>query len=446
LGEGKRTEIEVASKRCLIVGVHVYGRERHEETPLEELKGLADTAGVEIIGQLLQNRHFLDKKTFLGKGKVEELKLLIEETGADTVLFDSGLSPSQARNLEEVLGVVIVDRNELILTIFNTHAKSHEARLQVELAQLLYQRPRLKKMWSHLERMEGAVGSRGPGEQQLETDRRLIDQRIDELRARLKEVEKRRGLLVKQRDEHPTVSLVGYTNAGKSTLMNALTGADVYVANQLFATLDTRTRTWPIPQFGDVLLSDTVGFIRDLPHILVSSFRSTLEEARHANVLLHVVDASHPNAAQQIKTVNEVLSEIEIDSAEAILVLNKADAVTDPSDLQLLRTMSQTTVTVSALTRAGLDELATLVTDRLSSGYVEADIESDAGNGKLYAYLTQHAEMTGQDYLENRVTYHCRIPRRYLATLPSRDVVVHIRTAAGKPADPLEPAPAINTP
>ncbi len=449
MGEGKRTEIEVASKRCLIVGVHVYGRERHEETPLEELRGLADTAGVEIIGQLLQNRHYLDKKTFLGKGKVEELKLLIEETGADTVLFDSGLSPSQARNLEEELGVVIVDRNELILTIFNTHAKSHEARLQVELAQLLYQRPRLKKMWSHLERMEGAVGSRGPGEQQLETDRRLIDQRIDELRARLKEVEKRRGLLVKQRDEHPTVSLVGYTNAGKSTLMNALTGADVYVANQLFATLDTRTRTWPIPQFGDVLLSDTVGFIRDLPHILVSSFRSTLEEARHANVLLHVVDASHPNAAQQIKTVNEVLSEIEIDSAEAILVLNKADAVTDPSDLQMLRTMAQTTVTVSALTRAGLDELATLVTDRLSSGYVEADIESDAGNGKLYAYLTQHAEMTGQDYLENRVTYHCRIPRRYLATLPSNDVLVHIRTAAGKPAnpaDPLEPAPAVNTP
>jgi GTPase len=231
--------------------------------------------------------------------------------------------------------------------------------------------------------------------------------------------------------------------------MNALTGADVYVANQLFATLDTRTRTWPIPQFGDVLLSDTVGFIRDLPHILVSSFRSTLEEARHANVLLHVVDASHPNAAQQIKTVNEVLSEIEIDSAEAILVLNKADAVTDPSDLQMLRTMAQTTVTVSALTRAGLDELATLVTDRLSSGYVEADIESDAGNGKLYAYLTQHAEMTGQDYLENRVTYHCRIPRRYLATLPSHDAVVHIRTAAGKPtnpADPLEPAPAVNTP
>jgi GTP-binding protein HflX len=430
LGEGKRTDIEVASKRCLLVGVHVYGRERHEETPLEELRGLADTAGVEIVGTLLQNRHYLDKKTFLGKGKVEELKALLEETGADSVVFDSGLTPSQARNLEEILEVVIVDRNELILTIFNTHAKSHEARLQVELAQLLYQRPRLKRMWTHLERTEGAVGSRGPGEQQLETDRRLIDQRIDELRERLREVEKRRGLLVKQRDQHPTVSLVGYTNAGKSTLMNALTGADVYVANQLFATLDTRTRTWGIPQFGDVLLSDTVGFIRDLPHILVTSFRSTLEEARHANVLLHVVDASHPNAAQQIKTVNDVLTEIGIDGSAAILVLNKSDAVTDPTELALLRSMGEASVTISAKTGAGIADLTALVMDRLSSGFVEADIESDAGNGKLYAYLAQHAELTGQDYAENRVTYHCRIPRRYLATLPSRDTTVHIRSGA----------------
>src|SRR6185295_19680338 len=194
-----------------------------------------------------------------------------------------------------------------ILAIFATHARTHESKLQVELAQLLYMRPRLKRLWTHLERNEGAVGTRGgPGEQQLEIDRRLIDARVTELRHRLREVEKRRERQVSQRHDHLTVSLVGYTNAGKSTLMNALTGADVFVADQLFATLDTRTRTWNIPHLGRVLLSDTVGFIRDLPHNLVASFRSTLEEARHADLLMHVVDASSPSAEQQIETVNAV--------------------------------------------------------------------------------------------------------------------------------------------
>ena len=441
MGEGKRTGIEVRAKHAILVGVLIYGRERVEREPLDELRGLAETADVEIVGTLMQNRHHFDIKTFLGKGKVEELKQLIEETKADTVLFDSGLTPTQARNLEEALGVVIVDRNELILSIFLSHAKSHEARLQVELAQLLYQRPRLKRMWTHLERTEGAVGSRGPGEQQLETDRRLIDARVDELRARLKEIEKRRELLVAQRHEHPTVSLVGYTNAGKSTLMNALTGAGVYVADQLFATLDTRTRTWHLPHWGDILLSDTVGFIRDLPHNLVTSFRSTLEEARHADLLLHVVDSSHPAAEHQIQTVNEVLSEIGIDGSQAILVLNKCDAVTDLSQLNLLRPQGIETITVSARTGQGIDSLAEAVKQRLSRGNLEVEIETSATNGRLHSYLAQHAELLSQDYADSRMTYRCRIPRRYLDRIPREDAQIQILEPERLPSAALTAAP-----
>jgi GTP-binding protein HflX len=228
-----------------------------------------------------------------------------------------------------------------------------------------------------------------------------------------------------------TVSLVGYTNAGKSTLMNALTGADVYVADQLFATLDTRTRTWNIPHLGQALLSDTVGFIRDLPHNLVASFRSTLEEARHADVLLHVVDASSPSAEQQIETVNQVLKEIGIDSTRAILVLNKTDAVTDRSIIDVLRASHDPAVSVSAIEKTGLDQLARLVAERLGDGYVEATLETSVGNGRLLAYLAAHAEVVRKDYVDSRVTLLCRIPRRLLNKLPTDDTQIHLTNGNG---------------
>ena len=227
-----------------------------------------------------------------------------------------------------------------------------------------------------------------------------------------------------------TVSVVGYTNAGKSTLMRALTGADVYVADQLFATLDTRTRKWAIPHWGDVLLSDTVGFIRDLPHHLVASFKSTLEEARHADLLLHVVDASHPDAQHQIQTVDQVLGEIGVDSVDPIMVLNKIDAVQDRSYIDVLRAKNENCVTVSAVTRDGLDRLEQAVAERLSGGYVRAQVETGAGNGRLRAFLAEHADVVHEEYTDNRVTFDCRIPRMLLHALPSTDATVTISNGA----------------
>ncbi|MBS0264604.1 MAG: GTPase HflX [Planctomycetes bacterium] len=435
MGEPKRVDLSVRQKRAILVAVVLPGALRELEDPLDELRGLAKTAGVKVVGTLIQNRQWPDPGTYLGAGKVEELKLLASGLNADTVIFDNNLTPGQTRNLEKEIEKEIVDRSELILAIFATHARSHEAKLQVELAQLLYMRPRLKRLWTHLERTEGAVGSRGPGEQQLETDRRLIDARVTELRARLKEVEKRRERQVSQRHDHITVSLVGYTNAGKSTLMNALTGSDVYVADQLFATLDTRTRTWNVPHLGKVLLSDTVGFIRDLPHNLVASFRSTLEEARHADLLLHVVDASSPSAEEHIKTVNEVLQEIGIDSSKAVLVLNKADAVNDRSLVDVIRANHEAAISVSARTGAGLAQLSRIAADRLGQGYVDATLETNVGNGRLFSYLAAHAEVTRQDYDEARVTVHCRIPRRFLHGLPQDDMHLQFVNESGALAE-----------
>ena len=368
---------------------------------------------------MIQYRDLPDIATCMGPGKVEELKQLCQMTEAEIVLFDNNLTPAQGRNLEKELDTVIVDRSELILDIFASNAQTYEAKLQVELAQLLYFRPRLKRLWTHLERIEGGVGAgRGPGEKQLETDRRLIDKRIAELKRKLKEVEKRRSLTVAHRRNETTVSLVGYTNAGKSTLMRALTGADVYVADQLFATLDTRTRKWNLPNYGDVLLSDTVGFVRNLPHHLVASFRSTLEEARMADLLLHVVDASNPEAKQQIEAVEEVLEEINVDYTNMVLVLNKVDRCEDRSMVDVLRAKYENAVVVSAHTGEGIERLRERIAQQLGGGYVEATINTSVGNGRLFAYLAEHSEVSDRTYNEeNRVQIHCRIPQRFLQTL-----------------------------
>ncbi|WP_144996277.1 GTPase HflX [Polystyrenella longa] len=441
MGDPKREELQVKEKKAVLAGVIDPARRDDFQDPLAELSGLASTANVVECGRMIQYRDLPDMTTCMGPGKVQELKQLCEATEAEIIVFDNNLTPAQGRNLEKELDMVIVDRSELILDIFASNAQTYEAKLQVELAQLLYFRPRLKRLWTHLERIEGGVGAgRGPGEKQLETDRRLIDKRIAELKKKLKEVEKRRALTVGHRRNETTVSLVGYTNAGKSTLMRAVTGADVFVADQLFATLDTRTRRWSLPNWGDVLLSDTVGFVRNLPHHLVASFRSTLEEARMADLLLHVVDASNPEAKQQIETVDKVLEKIDVDCSNMLLVLNKVDRCEDRSLVDVLRAQHENAVVVSAHTGEGIERLRQRITEKLGGGYVDATIETGAGNGKLFSFLAEHSEVTERTYDdENRVQIQCRIPKRFLLTLERKSDEQTTVTVIGGPSDPEFP-------
>lgn len=430
MAEPKREELKVEARRAILAAVISPRGKCDKDNALDELTGLVTTAGVNVVGTLLQTRRRPHPATCLGSGKVEELTQLVKSHDAEMVIFDNNLSPAQGRNLEEGTDSVIVDRSELILDIFANRARTYESRLQVELAQLLYFRPRLKRLWTHLERIEGGVGAgRGPGEKQLETDRRLLDKRVAELKRKLKAVEKRRSRMVAQRAGQPTVSLVGYTNAGKSTLMRSLTGADVLVADKLFATLDTRTRRWQLPNWGEVLLSDTVGFVRELPHHLVASFKSTLEEARYAELLLHVVDASHPAADQQVETVYQVLDEIGVESNNTILVLNKCDAVDDRSILDVMRLRYEDSVIISAAERIGFERLESMVATRLGEGYIDAEIEADVGNGRLFAYLAEHADVSDTQYHDSRVTFNCRIPRRFATSINGNGTVVRVLEA-----------------
>ncbi|MEO0530911.1 MAG: GTPase HflX, partial [Planctomycetota bacterium] len=391
--------------------------------------GLVESAGAQIAGRLLQKRETPDIKSYIGKGKLEQLKQLVKATDADVVVFDNDLSPGQVRNLEQMTGVKVLDRTELILDIFSTRAQTHEARLAVELAQLEYSLPRLKRMWTHLSRLKMGVGMRGPGEKQLETDRRLVEKRISDLKRDLDKVLHRKERAVAARGDRMTVSLVGCTNAGKSTLLNRLTDSAVYAQDQLFATLDTRTRQWRLPGWGPVLLSDTVGFIRDLPHRLIASFTATLEESRQADLLLHVADASSPSAHDQIRAVYSVLEELGIEEKDTLLVLNKAD-VADEASLTVLEKRYPGSVRISAHTGDGLDQLAVAVSDALSREFVEADVVTSVGNGRLLAYLAKHGEVLSRTFTDETVTVHCRVPRKYLGRINNDEAEVRPRKAA----------------
>jgi len=425
-----RDELTVHLERAVLLSVALPGRPWISADPLEELRGLATTAGAVVVGGLSQKRQRIVPGTYIGKGKVQELHDEVQAKDADVVIFDNDLSAAQVRNLEKTLGVKVLDRSELILDIFATRARSMEARLQVELAQLEYSLPRLKRMWTHLSRYSGGgIGLRGPGETQLEEDRRLVAQRIRDLRQRLTVVQERKAREVRSRSEEHTVSLVGYTNAGKSTLMNALTGAGVHVEDKLFSTLDTRTRQWRLADWGRVLLSDTVGFIRDLPHHLVASFKATLEEARQARLLLHVVDASNPAAEEQIKAVNQVLAELGCKDKPTLLVLNKVDRVSEPSYLQVLQSHHRRSVAISAASGKGLEELAAAVIEMLSADFANAEIDMAAANGRVLAYLAVHADVYRQEFADNRVLLRCYLPRHLVRHIQEPDV--HIRLLDG---------------
>jgi GTP-binding protein HflX len=366
--------------RAYLVGVDLPGAVIAAEESLVELGELAQTAGAAVVGGTIQRRSTPTPATYVGKGKVVEIDADRRELGANVVIFDDVLTPSQQRNLEDALGTKVIDRTALILDIFATRASTREGKLQVELAQMEYLLPRLAGQWSHLERMEGAIGTRGPGETQIETDRRLIRSRITRHKRELERVRTQRELYRRQRrrSQMPVVALVGYTNAGKSTIMRALSGANVLAADKLFATLDPVTRRLALPGGDIVLLSDTVGFIQKLPTELVAAFRATLEELSEADMLLHVVDASHPHATEQAETVAKTLETIGAGGRRRILVLNKADRVFDaerPSDAALREfavqgsafdSAAEAAVAISALRKWGMADLLGVIEERLS--------------------------------------------------------------------------------
>jgi GTPase len=448
LAELKRTELSVKQERAVLVGVILPGSTADPRDPLGELASLAKTAGAKVVGQVLQNRRRPESGTYIGSGKALEIAGLAEEHSATVVLFDNDLTPGQIGALEKLIneeigskpneGVKVLDRSELILDIFATRAQTHEAKLQVELAQMQYTYPRLARMWGHLERLAGGggaagsrIGTRGPGETQLETDRRLVRKRISVLTADIAQIQNRKSRLVAQRtSEHTTACIVGYTNAGKSTLFNTLTAAGAYADNKLFATLDTKTRAWKIDRGSEVLLSDTVGFVRDLPHNLVASFRATLEEAVHADVLLHVLDVGHPHAEQQFRSVHKVLEEIGAKGKPEILLLNKTDTPEGQAAFPFWRTLHPDALPISARTGAGLDKLGDAVLRFLRLQQVDATLTADVTDGRLQAMIESRARVYDRQFTDGKVTLRALIDRRALAEL-AREEGLEIQSTTG---------------
>jgi GTP-binding protein HflX len=418
--ERKSTRRTVVRERAVLVEVilegDAVGRQGHRDR-LEELGRLADAAGAEVVATVTQRRRGADPGTYVGRGKVEELGRLSRQEQAHVIIFDNDLSPAQVRNLEAATETKVIDRSELILDIFASRARTNESRLQVELAQLEYQYPRLRRMWTHLSRMEAGVGTRGPGETQLETDRRLVRRRITELKRRIGEIDARKEREVRSRSARLTVGLVGYTNAGKSSLLNALTSADVYVEDKLFATLDTRTRAWNLPYHLEALVSDTVGFIRDLPHHLIASFKATLEEAIHADLLLHIVDVSTEHVGADVEAVLAVLDEIGCADKPQILVLNKVDLVTDPLHLELAHRAFPGAVATSATTGDGLERLARIVTERLVGPEKGMTVRASPGDGRLLAWIDRHAKVIERCLTDGEWVQHIRLPERLAAEI-----------------------------
>jgi GTP-binding protein HflX len=408
-GNGAGVVNRRAKQRALAIGI-IDGREPGE--PLAELKELLRTAGVETVGMATQQRPKPDPDRYFGRGRLEEVKAQIAAEDANVVACDDELLPRQERNLETALGVPVVDRTAVILDIFADHAHSAEGKLQVELAQLEYNMARMRGLWTHLERLGGGIGTRGPGESQIETDRRLARDRIAALRRRLRQTEKNRGVMRAQREEShiPSVALAGYTNAGKSTLLNALTGAEVGVANRLFETLDPTTRNFELSG-RDYLLTDTVGFIEKLPHQLVEAFKATLEETTLADLIVHVVDASETEERRMLDmhAVDEVLEEIGAGEKPRLLVLNKADLLTD-EERHEVELAHQDAVLVSAIAGDGLDDLRDLIERSFAETLTEVELLIPySQGGRLHELHEVAGELERTDGPDG-VLVHARVP------------------------------------
>ncbi len=423
-------ELTAPVERAILVGAplkRTNGR-HHLAEHLQELERLLDTAGAIVVGEVTQQLDRPNPATYLGKGKVDELILRIAETEASLVVFDDELSPSQGKNIEDATGKRVMDRAELILDIFATRARSNEAKMQVELAQLQYMLPRLTRMWAHLEKFRGGIGMRGPGETQLETDRRLINNRIRNLRAKLEDVQRSREVQRSGRRTEFKASLVGYTNAGKSSILRALSNSpEIFVEDRLFATLDPLTREIQLGENAHVLLTDTVGFIRKLPHNLVASFRATLEEVNEADLLLHVIDASHPTWEEQRDVVDQVLIELGAGEKPVLHVFSKIDALS-PEDLNALqervRNLIPDSIFVSAVDSDGLEPLRRALLKAARAGTRIAEIRIPISNGKLLAEIYRAADVIEQRNDDDDIVVTARLSGSEAGRLASSGAVI----------------------
>lgn len=407
-------ETEENRERIILVGVSLDEKgepDSSEEDSMDELEELAETAGAKVVGRIIQNRESVNRATYIGKGKMEEVRELVEKTGADGVVCDDELTAVQIRNLEEVVKVKVVDRTVMILDIFAQRASTKEGKLQVELAQLRYRSSRLTGQGISLSRLGGGIGTRGPGEKKLEVDRRVIRERITRLRQELEQVKQNREVIRNQRNENPVpvISIVGYTNAGKSTLLNRLTNAGVLEEDKLFATLDPTTRSYTMESGQQVLFTDTVGFIRKLPHHLVDAFRSTLEEAKYADMILHVVDSSNKNVYTQMHTVYEVLGNLGIRDKMVITAFNKQDALNEEEVLKDFR--ADRCVKISAKEGTGLEELLNTIEEILKEQKILME--------KVFAYedagkiqkIRKYGQLLEEEYREDGIYIKAYVPR-----------------------------------
>lgn len=423
----------------MLVGVILPDSTADPRDPLGELSSLAKTAGAREVARILQRRQSIHAGTYVGSGKAIEIARACRKHDADFVVFDNDLSPGQIGSLEKVIneflesprgkGVKVLDRSELILDIFATRAQTHEAKLQVELAQMEYTYPRLTRMWGHLERIAGGgtigVGTRGPGETQLEVDRRLVRKRVASLRGDIAKLQSRKSREVQRRNaDHFTACLVGYTNAGKSTLFNTVTAAGTFADDRLFATLDTKTRAWELERGVEVLLSDTVGFVRDLPHNLVASFKATLEEAVHADLLLHVLDVGHPRAQQQYESVKGVLREIGAADKPELLLLNKIDTPEGEATADYWLALHPDSIAISARTGLGLAQVNERVSEYVLGTLSQVRLRIPSTDGELLAFLERATRVQSRDYDGDDLVMTTTVGRRLLEQVKRNPAVM----------------------
>ena len=405
------TQIKSFQGKAILVGIEFHGNgSSHLANNLKELNGLADTAHYNVISSISQKLTRINPKSFIGKGKVEEIFQLIQQFSADIVIFDENLSPAQNRNLEQIFKCRVIDRSWLILEIFGNHARTREAKAQVELASLKYALPRLTKMWGHLSRQRGGIGMKDVGETQIQLDRRLIRDRITKLDRKLKQIDLEKKTQRKNRRNIYKVALVGYTNAGKSTLMNQLTGAETLVENKLFATLDSTMRkikkNFPYP----VVLSDTVGLIDKLPHDLIASFKSTLDEVRDANLLIKMVDISDSNAKRQIETTNNVINELGVEDTDSLLVFNKVDNVNDPEIIESELQRHPKAIIISSKNGTGLDVLRNSIISSYEKKLVSHQIIIKYNQANLISQIRKYAVIVKSDYEDTFISLDLRLP------------------------------------